>query len=208
MAASFHFALGSATYESVGRCLFVGVSAFGIFAAAQLLAKETPALVVSELATSTPEAEGMSAEKLAKVGEIMNGLIEDKKIAGGLVLIAATASWCLRRPTASVTWSESRRGDGHDLPHLLDVKAITSAAALILVDEGKLDLDAPVSKYLPEYAETRVVDGDKARACEIADDGEELFRTPRASRTAMPAAIPPKNVRSDRRAGHAVGPRP
>ena len=29
-------------------------------------------------------------------------------------------------------------------------KPITAVAALILVDEGKLDLDAPVSRYLPE----------------------------------------------------------
>lgn len=46
----------------------------------------------AQLPTSTPVAEGMSAEKLAKVGEIMNGLIEDKKIAGGLVLIARNGS--------------------------------------------------------------------------------------------------------------------
>ena len=30
----------------------------------------------------------MSAEKLAKVGEIMNGFVKDKKIAGGIVLVA------------------------------------------------------------------------------------------------------------------------
>src|SRR4051794_10141781 len=42
----------------------------------------------AELPTSTPEAEGMSVEKLAKVGEIMNGFVKDKKIAGGIVLVA------------------------------------------------------------------------------------------------------------------------
>ena len=30
----------------------------------------------------------MSAQKLAKVGEIMNGFIKDNKIAGGIVLVA------------------------------------------------------------------------------------------------------------------------
>ena len=42
----------------------------------------------AELPTSTPEAEGMSTAKLAKVSEIMNGFVNDKKIAGGIVLIA------------------------------------------------------------------------------------------------------------------------
>lgn len=36
-------------------------------------------------------------------------------------------------------------------------KPVTSVAAMILVDDGKLDLDAPVAKYLPEIADMRVV---------------------------------------------------
>nr|WP_283816290.1 serine hydrolase domain-containing protein [Bradyrhizobium genosp. L] len=35
-------------------------------------------------------------------------------------------------------------------------KPVTSVAAMILVDEGKLELDAPVARYLPELAEMRV----------------------------------------------------
>jgi CubicO group peptidase (beta-lactamase class C family) len=35
-------------------------------------------------------------------------------------------------------------------------KPVTSVAAMILVDEGKLDLDAPVSRYLPELGDMRV----------------------------------------------------
>jgi CubicO group peptidase (beta-lactamase class C family) len=35
-------------------------------------------------------------------------------------------------------------------------KPVTSVAAMILVDDGKLDLDAPVSRYLPELADMRV----------------------------------------------------
>jgi CubicO group peptidase (beta-lactamase class C family) len=35
-------------------------------------------------------------------------------------------------------------------------KPVTSVAAMILVDDGKLDLDAPVSRYLPELQDMRV----------------------------------------------------
>ncbi|MDA1263923.1 MAG: serine hydrolase [Planctomycetota bacterium] len=35
-------------------------------------------------------------------------------------------------------------------------KPITAVAALILVDEGKLDLDAPLAEYLPEFAQMQV----------------------------------------------------
>ncbi len=37
-------------------------------------------------------------------------------------------------------------------------KAITSLAAMILFDEGKLLLDDPVSKYIPEFAHPVVLD--------------------------------------------------
>jgi CubicO group peptidase (beta-lactamase class C family) len=35
-------------------------------------------------------------------------------------------------------------------------KPVTSVAAMMLVDDGKLDLDAPVSQYLPEFRDMRV----------------------------------------------------
>ena len=131
----------------------------------------------AELPTSTPEAEGMSAEKLAKVGEIMNGFIKDKKIAGGIVLVARNGK---------VVFQETyglRNLDGK-LPVERDTifriysmsKAITSAAALMLVDEGKLDLDAPVSKYLPEFAEMKVVDGETERPAKSPITVKDLFR--------------------------------
>ena len=39
-------------------------------------------------------------------------------------------------------------------------KPIVSVVAMTLVEEGKLDVDAPVSKYLPEYANLRVFQAD------------------------------------------------
>jgi CubicO group peptidase (beta-lactamase class C family) len=130
----------------------------------------------ADLPTSTPDAEGISAEKLDKVGEIMNGLVRDKKIAGGIVLVARNGK---------VVFHETyglRNLDGK-LPVERDTifriysmsKAITSAAALMLVDEGKLDLDAPVSKYLPEFAEMKVVDGDSERPAKSPITVKDLF---------------------------------
>ncbi len=38
-------------------------------------------------------------------------------------------------------------------------KPITTAALMILVDEGKVKLDDPVSKYVPSFANTKVKGG-------------------------------------------------
>lgn len=42
-------------------------------------------------------------------------------------------------------------------------KAITTTAALMLVEEGRIRVDDPVSKYLPELAHVKVIDGENTR---------------------------------------------
>ncbi len=38
-------------------------------------------------------------------------------------------------------------------------KAVTSVAAMQLVEQGKMKLDEPVSKHVPEFAKLQVMDG-------------------------------------------------
>ncbi len=52
-------------------------------------------------------------------------------------------------------------------------KAITATAALQLVEEGALDLDAPASEYAPEIGELQVIEG-------FGDDGAPQPRAPRS----------------------------
>src|SRR5262245_42415696 len=131
----------------------------------------------AELPTSTPEAKGMSAEKLAKVADVMNGYIKDKKIAGGIVLVARNGKLVFQE-TYGLRKLEGKLPVERDTIFRIYSmsKAITSAAALMLVDEGKLDLDAPVSKYLPEFAEMKVVDGKEERPAKSPITVKDLFR--------------------------------
>lgn len=56
-------------------------------------------------------------------------------------------------------------------------KAITSTAALQLVEEGRLDLDAPASRYAPDIGALQVIDG-------FEPDGEPRLRAPKRAITA------------------------
>ena len=51
-------------------------------------------------------------------------------------------------------------------------KAITGTAVLQLVEEGKLDLDAPARRYVPEIGKLRVIDGFDVK-------GEPILRSPK-----------------------------
>ncbi len=125
----------------------------------------------------------------------MNSLIEeDHKIAGGIVLIAKDGKLVFHEPYGVMDLETKKPLARDTIFRIYSMsKAITCAAALILHDEGKLDLKAPVSKYLPEFKEMKVADGDKERPAEREMTVEQLFpHTPRASPMEMPAAIPPK----------------
>jgi CubicO group peptidase (beta-lactamase class C family) len=54
-------------------------------------------------------------------------------------------------------------------------KAIVTTAALVLVEQYKLDLDAPVEEYCPEFAEVRVL--------ERIEHGRPVLRAPRSKAT-------------------------
>jgi methyl acetate hydrolase len=55
-------------------------------------------------------------------------------------------------------------------------KAITATAALQLVEEGRLDLDAPARNYAPEIGTLKVIEG-------FADDGTPRLRDPKSDVT-------------------------
>ncbi len=124
-----------------------------------LLSTEVLLARAEELPRSKPEAEGMSAEKLAQVGEIMNSFIKNKKIAGGIVLVARDGKVVFEEAYGLRDMERQLPVERDTIFRIYSMsKAITSAAVMMLVDEGKIDLDAPVAKYLPEFAEMTVVD--------------------------------------------------
>ncbi|MGR3661647.1 MAG: serine hydrolase domain-containing protein [Paracoccaceae bacterium] len=55
-------------------------------------------------------------------------------------------------------------------------KAITATAAMQLVEQGLLELDAPIAKHVPKIAEIQVLDG-------WGDDGQPVLRAPKRELT-------------------------
>lgn len=136
----------------------------GFYLAACASVSAAPPSEATPLPVSTPESEGMSAVKLGRIGEIMNGFVEDKKIAGGIVVVARNGKVVFHEAYGQRDLATKRPVERDTIFRIYSMsKGITSAAVLTLVDEGKLDLDAPVSKYLPEFADMLVVDGEKER---------------------------------------------
>lgn len=129
-----------------------------------------------EFPTSTPEQEGFSSEKLEQVNEIMNGFVSDQKIAGGTVLIARHGKVVFDECYGAMHLENEQPVEPDTIFRIYSMsKSITCAAALVLADEGKLDLKAPVSKYLPELADLQVLDGESERPVRQAMTVTDLF---------------------------------
>jgi CubicO group peptidase (beta-lactamase class C family) len=103
----------------------------------------------------SPTAVGMSAERLAAIDRVVLNGIHAGGFPGAAVVVGRDGYAVVKRGYGRLTW----QADGpaatehtiYDLASLTKVVATTSAI-MVLVDEGKLDLDAPVRQYVPAFA--------------------------------------------------------
>jgi CubicO group peptidase (beta-lactamase class C family) len=117
---------------------------------------------VSSIVRADPAALGFDPAKLEAARAGLKADVAAGKIAGAYLMIG-------RHGKVAFQEGFGVQGPGQTAPMTEETifrvfsmtKPIVSVTAMTLVEEGKLDLDAPVSKYLPEYANLRVwkVDG-------------------------------------------------
>jgi CubicO group peptidase (beta-lactamase class C family) len=101
----------------------------------------------------------LSPERLARVETTLRQYVDRDLIAGAVVLVLQDGKPVFER---AVGWSdkESRRPMAVDTIFRIasQTKALTSAAVLILMEEGKLGLADPVRRYLPSFAKSTVAE--------------------------------------------------
>jgi CubicO group peptidase (beta-lactamase class C family) len=104
-----------------------------------------------------PAREGLSSAKLQRVGDYFRNEVATGKIPGAVLLIQQHGH-PVYFESFGVRDVESRRPMTADTIFRLYSmsKPITSVAAMMLVEDGKLRLDDPVAKYIPAFADVKV----------------------------------------------------
>jgi CubicO group peptidase (beta-lactamase class C family) len=127
------------------------------------------ALVTTGLAgplpTAAPASQGFSPERLSRLHARLQEFVEQGKHAGIIMLIARNGKVVDER-----AWGH--RDLERKLPMETDTivrvysmsKIVTSVAALMLHEEGRLKLDDPIAKYLPGFEKPRVFKGGTAKS--------------------------------------------
>jgi CubicO group peptidase (beta-lactamase class C family) len=110
-----------------------------------------------ELPLAMPGDVGLSGEKLASVKTLVQAAVDKHQTAGAVVLIARRGKVAYLEAFGKLNSStgEPMPPDAIFRIHSMS-KPITTAAALLLYEEGKFNLDEPAAKYLPELKGLRV----------------------------------------------------
>ena len=110
-----------------------------------------------ELPRTTPERVDLSSQRLDMITEILKADVAANKIPGAVLLVA-------RRGKVAYFDSVGKLDAATPEPMTKDAifriysmsKPITTVAAMMLVEDGKLKLNDPISLYLPEFAKMTV----------------------------------------------------
>jgi len=115
-------------------------------------------------------------EKLHKVDGVMEEMIASKKVAGAVVLVAKDGEVVFNGTYGKMDLEAGTPMRPDAIFRIYSMtKAIVSAAALTLVDEGKLKLDAPVAESIPELKDLKVTGADGNRAPSRPPTVKDLF---------------------------------
>lgn len=110
------------------------------------------------LERADPQSVGMSAEGIAKLSADMKAFVDQNRRAGVVFGV-------MRRGKLVALEAYGRRNVEKNLPMTTDTsfrlysqsRAVTGAAILTLLDQGKIKLDDPVAKYIPEIGAMQVI---------------------------------------------------
>src|SRR5438477_3650981 len=131
------------------------MKALGYFAL--VLALLTGPLAAASLQGVKPEEVGFSSERLARIAQTIERHIDAHDIAGAVTLVARRGR-IAQFEAYGLADIDSRKAMSKDSLFWIASmsKPITGVAILMLVEEGKVRLTDPVSKFIPEFRGLKV----------------------------------------------------
>ena len=112
------------------------------------------AVSLSPAATSSPVV-----DRVARIDQFLQQYIDDSQVAGIVALVLQDGQPVYER---AVGWRDKEAVDPMRVDSIFRIasqsKAITSAAIMMLVEEGKVRLADPASRFIPAFATTTVAE--------------------------------------------------
>jgi len=118
---------------------------------------------------TTPSSVGLSEDRLAELTSLMQEHVDHKKLSGAVAVVARRGKVAYLQCVVKQDIEADIDMNAGTIFRIASMtKPITSAAVMMLYDEGLVGLDDPVSKYIPEFADATV----------LAPEGQEPASVP------------------------------
>ena len=99
----------------------------------------------------------LSPQRLERITDYFNADVANGKISGAIVLVQRHGKPVYFKSFGKIDVTTGEPMTPEAIFRIFSMtKPVTSVAAMMLVDDGKLKLDDPVSKYIPSFADTKV----------------------------------------------------
>jgi CubicO group peptidase (beta-lactamase class C family) len=120
--------------------------------------KDPVAWKKAPLTITRPESAGFSSGRLQRIDTLFRDYVNQHKISGATALVARRGKIVYYKATGFDDLEKQTPLQKDAIFRIASQsKAITTVAAMILYEEGKFLLSDPISKYLPEFRNPRLV---------------------------------------------------
>ena len=118
----------------------------------EALTAETPGITNHELPHGKPEEVGMSSERLKKIDELVQQYIDADRIEGAVIGIIRQSK-VIYLEAHGILEGKTPKPMPKDSIFIMasSTKPVIGVATMILIDDGLISPEDPVSKYIPEY---------------------------------------------------------
>ena len=114
-------------------------------------------LVIGPAAATAVVQPALQPDRAARIDALLQRYVDEERIAGAVALVLRDGKPVYER---AVGWSDREAGRKMTPDTIFRIasqtKALTSVAALALVEEGRLALSNPVGQFIPSFAKTAV----------------------------------------------------
>jgi CubicO group peptidase (beta-lactamase class C family) len=132
---------------------------FLLFVSSFAFSQTKSSRVSAVLSPGSPESVGMSSERIQRIDNMINNAVENQTIPGATAIIIKNGKIVFQKAYgfADVPGKVKMQND-HIFRIASMTKAVTSTAIMMLWEQGKLVLDDPISRYIPEFKNPVVLD--------------------------------------------------
>jgi CubicO group peptidase (beta-lactamase class C family) len=113
---------------------------------------------------------GFSAERLTRVSRLLQGYVDRGDIAGIIARVGRRGQIAYHERFGWMD-REAQKPMRDDAIFMIAsmTKPVTAVAAMILYEEGRFDLNTPIKKFIPAFADTKVFGGETAQGMTLVD---------------------------------------